>query len=106
MRVGSIITEQMERDAIRDAQRARQHRAVLLLYENETTVDQRAPLGQARAHARPAAACPGELEGEPDARASPREIVMQVAVQSLEARVGIGRERNHEQLDLDGFEAK
>ena len=47
-----------------------------------------------------AGASAGQLEREADARAAPRDVVVEVAVEPLEARVDVGRERHEQQLDV------
>ena len=46
----------------------------------------------------------GELEGQPDARSPPGDVVVEVAVEPLEACVEVGRQRHEQEFDVDGLE--
>src|ERR1700730_17383630 len=47
-----------------------------------------------------------KLQPEPDARPSPRNVVLEIGVQRLEAAVQVGRQRNQHQLDLESVKAE
>jgi hypothetical protein len=44
--------------------------------------------------------CTGELEREPGARPAPGDVVVQVPVEPLEARIEVRCERDQQQLDV------
>ena len=91
----------MCRHAVRDAQRPRQHRPFVLFDLHQVLVYQ----GSAR---RETAPCIGaarwqtaQLEPESDAGAAPGDVILQIAVEALEARVDVRGHRDQEQLDVD-----
>ena len=100
--VGLIVAEQMRSDSVGDAQRAREERPVPVLHQHDPAGDERAvrPEPDALDAARHAGARARQLDGEARAGPAARDVVVEVAVQPLEARVEIRRERDQQQLDV------
>ena len=65
------------------------------------------PLGlEAARGRRRASGRAAQPEGEPDARAAAGDVVVEVAVEALEAGVDVGRHRHQQQLDVEGVQAE
>jgi len=87
-------------DPVRYPQRPGQERPVGILDDQDPDVDQR------RARRQP---CPGgglgerdsgELQREADRGPAAADVVVEVAVEALQPRVEVGRERGHQQVDV------
>ena len=99
-----VVAEQVHGDPVGDAQRAGQERPLGLLDDHEPALEQRRALHQAMPRNRGRGQRARELEREADARAAARHVVVQIAVEPLETRVDVRRERHEQQLDVDRSE--
>jgi hypothetical protein len=99
-RVRPIVAEQEHRHAVGHAQAARQEGAIGILDLDQARVDQRRAWLQAGACGRARRYRPRKLEREPDARPPARDVVVQVAVERLEACIQVGGERDEQQLEV------
>ena len=106
-RVRGVVAQEVRRHAVRHPQRPCERRAVRVLDDQQAARDQ----GRERAEAAPGGAGAGtdpraaQLEGESDARAPSRDVVVEISVQALEPRVEVRCEGHQEQLQVDGLQA-
>ena len=106
-RVRAVVAEQVRGDAVGHAQRPREQRPVGVLHEQQPVRRRAARAGRgARAIGAPSAAAvrAAQLERQADARAPPRDVVVEIAVEPLEARVEVRGERDQQQLDVHRLE--
>ena len=101
--IGVVVSEQVHRDPVRDAQRASEERPFAVLEEEEAAGDEGTG-GKTVARECGVEPGAGELECEPDAGATARHVVVEVAVEALEARVDVGGEGDEQQVHVDGLE--
>ncbi len=96
----SVIAEQVGADPVGHPQPAGEERTLGLLDHDQPSADQRPtqlqPGSGARRHGRLA----GQLQGQPDRRAAPGHVVVEISVQALEPAVQIRQQRDHQQLDV------
>jgi hypothetical protein len=87
-------------NAVGDAERPGQERAVAILHDEQTTGDERGKRTEPRPAGAGSLAHAGQLKGEADARPSPGDVVVEIAVEALEPGVEIGRQGDEEKLDV------
>ena len=95
-RIDGVVTEDVRGDAVRNAQRACQHGPVHVFNQHQAAGDERAARPQPAACHGEERVLPGQLESQADARAPARNVVVQVAIQALEADVEVRRD-GHQQ---------
>ena len=104
--VRRVVAEEVRRDPIRHAQRPRQEWAVGVLDDEEPTRDERRQGTQARPTGPRSLADTGQLEGQPDAGAAPRHVVVEVAVEALEPGVEVRRQRHQQELQVQELQVE
>ncbi len=105
-RIDPIASEQMPRHPVGDAERSRQKRPLAILDQDEVVVDERRAGRKAAPRVGASRRQTTELDTEPDAGSTTGDIVLQVAVEALEAGIDIGRHGDEQQLHVDRLQAK
>ena len=103
-RVRHVAAEEMGGNAIRHPQRAGQYRTLGFLDEHQALIHQRRAGREPASGVGAARRQSAQLDAETNARPTAGDVVLQVAVQPLEAQVDIGRHRDQQQLDVDLLE--
>jgi hypothetical protein len=105
-RIGRVVADEVAGDAVRHAERTCQERSVDILDDQEPARDERPRRPEPRPAGARRAACTDQLQGKADARPAARDVIVEVAVQPLEARVEVRRQRDEQELHVELLERK
>ena len=94
----------MSRHPVGHPQRSGQEGTVAVLHQDQGSLDQRTARGEPVAGQRAGRGKAAQLEAEADRSPPPADVVLQVAVEALEARVSVGRQGDQEQLQVELIE--
>src|SRR5689334_13179518 len=104
--VKPIVAEKKGCDAIRDAQRTAEERTVWIVDLKQPTADQRARARKARPVVRYGRRQARQLKGQADRCSAPADIVVEVAIKALKARIDVRRQGDQQELDIEAVEAE
>ena len=99
--VDGVVAEQVCRHAVGHPEPPGEEGTLRVLDPDQAVADERPGRGEPRAGVRGQARRPGQLEGQPDRGAAPGDVVVEVAVEPLEAAVEVREERDEEQVDVE-----
>ncbi len=99
--VRAVVAQQVGGDPVGHAQGPGQQRPLRVLDLHQATGDQRAGAAEALVRRGAGRRDQTKLQCQPDARPPAADVVVQVSVEALEARVDVRRQRHQQQLHVD-----
>ncbi len=96
----------MARDPVGDPQGAGEEGALRLLDLDQAAGDERAAATEAPPGGRVGRGGAAQLERQADLGAAAGDVVVEVGIEALEARVQVGRERDQQQVEVERVEAE